>query len=179
MASTMNPLKIEVGISMLAETRDWEFAAAHALLKKILGNVLANPAEPKFRTLRTSNAKLAPLFATRGVKALLRGAGFAEEADFLSLDAAAPTDGVHLALSQLEAHAVARAERAEAAKVQEASERKAMAEEGQEKRKLMRTQIEEDAAARKEPGWTAKAAGVKGGKAITSCADIGAQGGGG
>jgi len=33
--------------------------------------------------------------------------------------------------------------------------------------------IADDAAARKEPGWTAKAAGVKGGRAITGCSDVG------
>ena len=44
---------------------------------------------------------------------------------------------------------------------------------------LLLFQIEDDASARKEPGWTAKAAGVKGGKDITGCGDIGATGGGG
>lgn len=40
-------------------------------------------------------------------------------------------------------------------------------------------QIEDDTQARKEPGWKAKAAGVKGGRDIVTASDIGAAGGGG
>ena len=54
--------------------------------------------------------------------------------------------------------------------------RKQILKQNDEKRKLERMQIEEDAAARKEPGWRAKAAGVKGGRDITGCCDIGASG---
>ena len=61
----------------------------------------------------------------------------------------------------------------------EAQRRKEKAEADAEKRKVMRMQIEEDAAARKEPGWKAKAAGVKDGRSIVTASDIGAAGGGG
>jgi len=53
------------------------------------------------------------------------------------------------------------------------------AEEDAEKRKALKLAISDDTAARKEPGWKAKAAGSKEGKSITTAGDIGAQGGGG
>jgi len=177
--SAVLPTKITVGVEMLKEVRDGEFDAARQLLSKILGNVVANPGDEKYRKLRSSNAKIAQLLATRGVKALLRGAGFVEEGEFLVLALETPSDGVQTALSKLEELAQERAASADAAKAESVAERKALAEVENEKRKVMRMQIDDDAAARKEPGWTAKAAGVKGGKSITSCSDIGAQGGGG
>ena len=51
--------------------------------------------------------------------------------------------------------------------------RKAQQDKENEERKRMKMGIDDDAAARKEPGWKAKAAGVKGGRAITGCSDIG------
>lgn len=179
MTEAILPAKIDVGISMLAEVRDGEFDSAQSILVKILSNVLANPSEEKFRKLRSSNNKIAALLATRGVRALLRGAGFEEEGEFLVLAPATATHGVQDALSKLEQQAQQRVAAVEAAKAEALAQRKSSVDDENEKRKLMRMQIEDDAAARKEPGWTAKAAGVKGGKAITSCADVGAQGGGG
>lgn len=173
------PAKIDVGISMIADAREGEFNSALELLRKILGNVVANPGEEKYRKLRASNAKIAALLATRGVRALLRGAGFEEQGDFLTMAPDTPTEGVEAALAKLEQQAEDRVGAADAEKAAAIAERKALANVDNEKRKIMRMQIEDDAAARKEPGWTAKAAGVKGGKAITSCSDIGAQGGGG
>ena len=43
----------------------------------------------------------------------------------------------------------------------------------------MRLNIAEDADDRKQPGWKAKAAGVKDGRSITGCSDIGAVDNGG
>lgn len=164
---------------MLSEVRDGEFDAAYSLLSKILGNVVTNPTEEKYRKLRTTNNKISQLVATRGVRALLRGAGFAENGEYLVLATETPADGAQTALAELDALAQQRASASEAAKQSLFEERKALHEVENEQRKVMKMQIEDDAAARKEPGWTAKAAGVKGGKAITSCSDIGAQGGGG
>jgi len=168
-----------VGISMIAEARDGEFSSAVELLRKILGNVVTHPGEEKYRKLRASNAKIASLLATRGVRALLRGAGFEEDGDFLTLALETPADGVQAAIDKLDGEVARRAEAVDAAKADVIAQRKALAEVENDKRKVMKMQIQDDAEARKEPGWTAKAAGVKGGKAITSCGDIGAQGGGG
>ena len=44
---------------------------------------------------------------------------------------------------------------------------------------LLGLQIDDDAASRKEPGWKAKAAGIKGGRDIVGCSDVGASGSGG
>jgi len=176
MTDAIIPTKIKVGIEMLNETRDGEFDAAQALLQKVLGNVVANPTEDKYRKLRTSNNKIAQLLATRGVRALLRGAGFVEDGEFLVLAMETPVDGTQNALSELQAAVQQRASAAEATKQAALQERKANQEMDSEQRKVMKMQIDDDAAARKEPGWTAKAAGVKGGRDIVTASDIGASG---
>ena len=103
--------------------------------------MLANPTEDKYRKLRSSNNKIAALLATRGVRALLRGAGFLEEGEFLVLSLDTPNDGVQAALSDLEALAVAREQEAEAAKQAAIQQRKALHEVQDEKRKVMRMQV--------------------------------------
>lgn len=67
---------------------------------------------------------------------------------------------------------------ADEARALERLQRKDQAEKDIEERKRMKMMISDDADARKQPGWTAKAAGVKGGRAITSCSDIGIGRGG-
>jgi len=96
-----------------------------------------------------------------------------EEGEFLVLPDAAPIDGVEAAVAGLQAQATDRqaAEKASLAAVQSA--RKEQQDKENEERKRMRDGISDDAAARKEPGWQAKAAGVKGGRAITGCSDVG------
>lgn len=175
----MIPAKLAAGFSMLADARVSEFESVEPLLAKILNNILAAPAEEKFRRLRTSNAKINALLATKGVRAILIGAGFVEEGEFLVLPTDAAVDGVETASSQLAAQAAERGAAEQALKAEAAAQHKASQEKENEKRKLMKLQIGDDAAARKEPGWSAKAAGVKGGREITGCCDIGAQGGGG
>lgn len=128
---------------------------------------------------RVTNAKIASLLATKGVRALLVGAGFVEEGDALVLAEGVPADGAAAALAMLTALAEQRAAAEAAAKAEEQQRRKEQSEKENDERKRMRMGIADDAQARKEPGWTAKAAGVKGGKAITSCSDIGIGQGGG
>ena len=153
---------------------------ACATLSKLLGNVQAAPAEPKFRRLRTSNAKISMLLQTRGVRALLLGAGFVEEgADFLVLPEAAPLEAVQAALDGLAAEAASRDASGAALKAEEQAKRKERADKENEDRKRMQLGIQDDAAARKEPGWKAKAAGVKTGRAVVGCGDVGCQGSGG
>ena len=155
------------------------FRWSRALVNKLLGNVAASPDEVKFRKLRSSNPKINSMLATRGIRAIFIGAGFVEEGEFLVLPDAAPIDGVQAALAGLQAQAEERAAAASAEKAGMISARKEEQEKENEERKRMKSGIEDDFAARKEPGWKAKAAGVKDGRSITSCADIGVGTGGG
>merc|ERR1712216_457240 len=146
---------------------------ASSMLLKVLGNIVANPAEPKFRKLRTSNAKISALLATKGVRAILLGVGFVEAGEFLEMPADAAVDAVQEGVTRLAQQVEDRAAGDSATKQAEIARRMDRAEKENEERARMKMQIKDDAAARQEPGWTAKAAGVKGGKAITSCSDIG------
>ena len=67
--------KQKVGLDMLSEALEGDFGAAFSVLVKVLGNLVANPDEAKFRKLRTSNAKIQAMLATKGVRALLVGSG--------------------------------------------------------------------------------------------------------
>jgi len=169
----MAAAKLTVGIAMLRDARIGDFEQAHSTLQKLLGNIVANPTEGKFRKLRTTNAKISALLATLGVRAVLVGAGFVEEGEFLVLPESAAVDGVQAALDALAAHAAERAEAETSRKAALASTIKETQDKENEERKRMKATISDDAAARKEPGWKAKAAGVKEGKAITGCSDIG------
>jgi len=179
MATAPNPTKLNVGVSMLSEARDGEFSTVITTLQKILGNIIAAPTEAKYRKIRTTNPKIGQLLATRGVRAVLIGAGFVEEGEFLVLPEALSADGATAALAALAAQQTER-DHADAARKAELKEKlKESQDKENEERKRMKSGIEDDAAARKEPGWKAKAAGVKEGKAITSCSDIGVGTGGG
>mmetsp|Transcript_14654 Transcript_14654/g.33693 ORF Transcript_14654/g.33693 Transcript_14654/m.33693 type:complete len:177 (-) Transcript_14654:312-842(-) len=171
--------KQKVGLEMLGEARDFEFNAAYGILIKVLGNILANPEEGKYRKLRTSNDKIKSLLATKGVRALLIGSGFVEESDSLNAetaDVAAVQAGLE-ALQQLHA---AREAAATAQKAAEMEQRNAQHKENRDNREAMKARIGDDATMRKEPGWKAQAAGCKeSSKSITTAADIGCQGGGG
>jgi hypothetical protein len=127
----------------------------------------------QFRSLRVTNPKISQMLATRGIRAVLIGVGFTEQGDQLVLPPDAPVEALNDALARLESQAAERATSESDAKATEMLRRKEGAEKENEERKRMRMQIADDAALRKEPGWTAKAAGVKGGKAITSCSDLG------
>jgi hypothetical protein len=165
--------KLAVGMEMLGEARIGEFDTVHSTLQKVLGNIVASPDEPKFRKLRTSNAKISALLATRGVRAILIGSGFIEEGEMLVLPETATAEGAEAALAALAAQAVDRSAAESSRKMADQAARKEHNDKENEERKRMKAGISDDAAARKEPGWTAKAAGVKDGKAITGCSDIG------
>jgi len=136
------PVKARVGIEMLAEAREGDFGAAHAVLLKLLGNIVAHPDELKYRRLRTTNAKIAALLQTRGVRALLIGLGFVEEgADSLVMPEAASTSVVQTGLTALDALAVQRLEAENVTKQTEMQQRAEKAKEQNEKRKLMKMQV--------------------------------------
>ena len=132
-----------------------------------------DPCVAQFRKLRTSNAKISALLATRGVRAILIGSGFIEEGEMLVLPETATAEGAEAALAALAAQAVDRSAAESSRKMADQAARKEHNDKENEERKRMKAGISDDAAARKEPGWTAKAAGVKDGKAITGCSDIG------
>ena len=73
-------------------------AKAARMLGVIAANIMKNPGEPKFRRLRSGNAKIAALLATPGASSLLASAGFSETTDeagtaFLELTAAPDVAG--------------------------------------------------------------------------------------
>lgn len=170
---SMGSTKLKVGLEMLREARQGEFDTSSATLTKILANIVGAPAEPKFRKLRSGNAKIAALLATKGVRAILLGAGFVEEGEFLTLPADAPVAAVQEAIDRIAQQAADRVSEEQQAKAAEMDKRKEEMDKENEKRKMMKMQIADDAAARQEPGWKAKAAGVKDGRSITGCSDIG------
>lgn len=149
------PVKARVGLEMLSEAREGDFSAANAVLQKLLGNIVANPGEPKYRRLRTSNAKIGALLQTRGVRAMLIGVGFVEEgADTLVMPEAAPVPVVEAGLAALEALVVQRAEAENVAKQTEMQQRKEKAEEQNEKRKMMKMQASRQPPVhRRLPAW--------------------------
>ena len=162
------------------QARQGEFDAAASVLSRVFTNIVNSPDEPKFRRLKMANPKVGAMLATHGVRTMLKGAGFVEEGGELVLPDGAPADGAADGLRLLQAQAEERAAASSAQRAEQIEQRKAQAEKENDDRKRMRMGIADDAACRKEPGWQAKAAGVKGGKAITSCSDIGiGQGGGG
>ena len=176
----MSSVKLTVGLEMLSEVRQYEFDSANGILQKLLGNVLASPEEAKYRRIKTSNAKINALLATRGVRATLIGAGFVEEgAEALSLPMDADLANVHAAVDGLAAQSPSRASADMSSRMADAMRRKQAQEDEENKRKQMRLNIAEDADDRKQPGWKAKAAGVKDGRSITGCSDIGAVDNGG
>lgn len=175
----MASIKLTVGLEMLSEARQGEFDAVAATLAKVLGNIISSPDEPKYRKIRTSNPKISSLLATKGVRAILLGVGFVEEGEFLTLPDDSEIAAVQQGIDGLSAQAAERSDAADAARLEEIQQRKAQQDKENEERKRMRDGIADDAEARKEPGWKAKAAGVKGGRDIVTASDIGASGGGG
>jgi len=167
-------VKLTVGLEMLGETKsNGEYDMAVELLTKILNNIVGKPDEEKFRKLRASNPKIGQLLATKGVRAILVGVGFLEQGEFLVFPSEAALEPISSALTRLAAQAVDRQATEDATKSAELLRRQEAAEKENLERKRMKMQIADDAAARKEPGWKAKAAGVKDGKSITGCSDIG------
>lgn len=57
-------------------------ASARAVLgtlQTLLGNIVRNPSEPKYRSIRTTNPKIAELLAVPGARDVLLGFGFADD----------------------------------------------------------------------------------------------------
>jgi len=178
-SSTTLTTKQKVGLEMLSEALEGDFGAAFGVLVKVLGNLVANPDDAKYRKLRTSNAKIQAMLATKGVRALLVGSGFVEEKDALNAESA-DVATVQAGLEGLQALQVTRASQEAAQKAASMAERNVLHKENRENRETMMKRLADDATMRKEPGWKAQAAGCKdSSKSITSAADIGAQGGGG
>lgn len=102
-------------IRMLSElNRPHEYEACTATITKMFGNVLANPAEPKYRKIRSANPNFtAKVYSCKGAPELFRCAGFREskeEPGFLILPAEAGVAPLQRVLDALAANATARAE---------------------------------------------------------------------
>ena len=96
-------------------------------LGKIVGNVVNAPEEPKYKRLKTTNAKIKALCSTPGARQLLVGSGFVEEEEALALPADADIAPMQAALQALTAQQAARKEEDEAAKAEAVKEQRAKA----------------------------------------------------
>ena len=121
-STTALTVKQKVGLEMLSEALEGEFDAAFGVLVKVLGNLVAHPDDAKYRKLRTSNAKVQAMLATKGVRALLVGSGFAEEPDALNAETA-DVAAVQAALEALQALHASRAAQEAAQKAASMAER--------------------------------------------------------
>jgi parvulin-like peptidyl-prolyl isomerase len=104
-----------------------DFDSTHETLAKLLANIVGNPAEPKYRKLRTTNEKIKLLLSALGAKQLLVGSGFAEDGEFLVLPEAANISLVQLALDGLRANQSAKVAEEAAKKKEEAAAARARA----------------------------------------------------
>ena len=89
-------------------------------VSKMMGNVLANPSEPKFRKIRMGNPNFAAkVYSCKGAPALFRLAGFKDtlEEGFLVLPDGADLAPLQKALDSLAAQTAARREEEEAKRV--------------------------------------------------------------
>lgn len=171
---TVKSVKLTVGLEMLGEVPTMsEYSSAVTMLTKVLANIAATPDEPKYRRLRLGNAKISGLLATRGIRAILTGVGFVEEDGHLVLPAEQPLDALCECMALVEAQEAARSQQEHSANARQQQLRTEQSSKENEDRKRLKAQIADDAESRKEPGWKAKAAGVKDGRAITGCGDIG------
>ena len=114
------------GLGLLNELRS-DFGDVHTTLSKILANIVGAPDEPKFRRLKTTNARIAKLLDARGARQLLVGSGFVEEADALALPEGAAIEPVQASLAGLTAQQKARKEEEEETKLAAVEEQRAAA----------------------------------------------------
>ena len=121
-SSTALSVKQKVGLEMLSEALEGDFGAAFGVLVKVLGNLVAHPGDTKYRKLKTSNAKVQAMLATKGVRALLVGSGFVEEPDALNAETA-DVAAVQAALEALHALHASRAAQEAAQKAASMAER--------------------------------------------------------
>jgi len=170
--------QLKVALALLDENRTDPLNAGVELCLKILLNVVAAPAEPKFRQIRTTNARVKDtLWTLRGGRLALLAAGFVESGESIVMDNVdvPRIERVIAALKQLLA---ARLERDCSAKRAHADAVRLSQQKSVEERSNMKLSISDDAASRREPGWRPQvsAAAAKGGSTITTATDIGASG---
>ena len=125
MADTLAP-KQAAGLELLRELKG-DFETVHETLGKILGNIVANPTEAKFRRLRTTNERIKGLLAARGARQLLVGSGFEEVEEALALPEGADLSLVKAATAALSAQQEARKEEEAQAKKEAVEQARARA----------------------------------------------------
>nr|ABX80203.1 unknown [Prorocentrum minimum] len=93
-------------------SQPWEVQeVCYGALLKLLGNVVRNPGEAKFRSIKRGNAAIkAKVLDCPGGVGLLLAAGFVEEPEVYVLPESAPLDLVQTALDQLQSHATAKSD---------------------------------------------------------------------
>ena len=103
----------EEAMAKVAVSPKHDVAEMHATLTKMLGNVIANPSEPKYRKIRHSNPNfVAKVYSCSGAAEVLQLAGFKKDSiedGFLVLPESADIALLQRALDALQAHAQERA----------------------------------------------------------------------
>mmetsp|Transcript_15186 Transcript_15186/g.39242 ORF Transcript_15186/g.39242 Transcript_15186/m.39242 type:complete len:276 (-) Transcript_15186:250-1077(-) len=93
-----------------------EYATCVETMQKMLGNVLANPSEPKYRKIRSSNPNfVAKVYSCKGAPELFQLAGFKDtvEEGFLVLPDATDLAPLQKAINTLASHVATRKEKEE------------------------------------------------------------------
>eukprot|EP00927_Polykrikos_kofoidii_P065744 TRINITY_DN6145_c0_g1_i1.p1 TRINITY_DN6145_c0_g1~~TRINITY_DN6145_c0_g1_i1.p1 ORF type:complete len:207 (-),score=47.36 TRINITY_DN6145_c0_g1_i1:71-607(-) len=85
------------------------YETCYGVLNKLLENVVKNPDEPKFRSIRKANAAIkAKVLDCPGGAELLLAAGFLDELESYTLPVEVSVDSVQVVLNALRPHAVER-----------------------------------------------------------------------
>jgi hypothetical protein len=170
-----------VATALLEENRTDPLKAGVELAVKVLTNILANPSEPKFRSLRTTNQRVKDtLWTLRGGRLTLLAAGFVESGETIVISDPVDIPRIERAVSALQEVLAKRNQQDEEDRSSHQKRVKLSQLAAQAERETMKLGISDDAASRREPGWKPQvsAAAAKGGSLITTATDIGASGDG-
>mmetsp|Transcript_11184 Transcript_11184/g.29127 ORF Transcript_11184/g.29127 Transcript_11184/m.29127 type:complete len:175 (-) Transcript_11184:159-683(-) len=171
--------QLNVAVALLDDNRTEPLTNGCNLALKVLANILSAPDEPKYRQLKTTNAKVRDsLWTLRGGRSLLLAAGFVEEGETIVMKDPLDVTRIERAVDAVRDLLRERERREQENKNQHVASVKAGQALAQQQRANMKLGISDDAAARREPGWSAKvsAAAAKAGSSITTATDVGASG---
>jgi len=148
-------------------------SSATSMLVRYVQNPLDNPTEEKFRKIRKGNAAFAKIASVPGVTAFLSAAGFKDNGEFFELENE-NDEVLRQAKEALERFVILATEKDENERRAAVEARLRESRQREEEKKALLAKIKNDAACRKEEGWSAKvsASAAKGGKAISSFSDL-------
>jgi len=112
-STLLGALTWEDALGLLDLNNKHDYSECTGTLTKMLGNVVANPAEPKFRKIRAGNPNfVAKCYSAKGAPEVFKLVGFQEtvEEGFLVLPESTDVALVQQGLDHLAAHAVSRSE---------------------------------------------------------------------